>query len=173
MGYFMAYADTQIPTFLDQLNQRFAPAQPDVGGESMYGGIAEMAEIQKEFGIFKQGRPLRESMRALNLTAGNNAVRQRWLRLIEGLSKHPSNRDGERGDDAIVNALIENFSAKEPLPVFFTSHDMQGKQVDGSPVMITQGARPLHYLETDYLVISLPMQSKEAAERMRATASRT
>ena len=84
MGYFMAYADIQIPSLLDQLNQRFAPAQPDLGGESLYGGIAEMAEIQKEFAIFKKGRPLQQSMRALNLNAGNNAVRQRWLTLIEG-----------------------------------------------------------------------------------------
>lgn len=168
MGYFMAYADIQIPTLLDQLNQRFAPAQPDVGGENMYGGMAEMAEIQKEFGIFKKGRPLQQSMRALHLSAGNNAVRQRWLRLIEGLSKHPSNRDGENGGDAIVNALLENFAARQPLPVFFTSHDMQGKPVKDSPVLITSGARPLHYLETDYLVISLPMQSQQAAERMRA-----
>ena len=103
----MAYADIQIPSLLDQLNQRFAPAQPDLGGESLYGGIAEMAEIQKEFAIFKKGRPLQQSMRALNLNAGNNAVRQRWLTLIEGLAKHPSNRDGENGGDAIVNALVE------------------------------------------------------------------
>ena len=168
MGYFMAYADIQTPSLLDQLNQRFAPAQPDLGGESLYGGIAEMAEIQKEFAIFKKGRPLQQSMRALNLNAGNNAVRQRWLTLIEGLAKHPSNRDGENGGDAIVNALVENFAAKEPLPVFFTSHDMQGKPVKESPVLITPGARPLHYLETDYLVISLPMQSRQAADRMRA-----
>ena len=162
------YADIQIPSLLDQLNQRFAPAQPDLGGESLYGGIAEMAEIQKEFAIFKKGRPLQQSMRALNLNAANNAVRQRWLTLIEGLAKHPSNRDGENGGDAIVNALVENFAAKEPLPVFFTSHDMQGKPVKESPVLITPGARPLHYLETDYLVISLPMQSRQAADRMRA-----
>lgn len=170
MGYFMAYADILIPSALEQLNLRFAPAQPDVAGERLYGGIDEMLEIQKEFGIFKKGRPLQQSMRALNLLPTNNAVRQRWLTLVEKLGKHPSSREGENGNEAIVNALLDNFASAKPLPVYFTSHDMQGKGAASSPVMITHGARPLHYLEVDYLVISLPMQSKEAAERARSKA---
>ena len=167
MGFFMAHADILIPDLLNQLNLRFAPRQPDLGKEQLYGGIDEMAEIQKEFGIFKKGRPLQNSMRALNLLPADNAVRQRWLKLIEKLADHPSNRSGENGNEAIVNALLENFASAQPLPVFFTSHDMQGKPVKESPVLITHGARPVHYLEVDYLVISLPMQSKEAAARMR------
>lgn len=167
MGYFMAYADILIPKALDELNLRFAPAQPDVGSERMYGGMDEMNEVQKEFGIFKKGRPLHLSLRALNLLPANNAVRQRWLTLVEKLGKHPSNREDENGSEAIVHALLENFASAKPLPVFFTSHDMQGKSVGQSPVLITHGARPVHYLEVDYLVISLPMQSKEAAERAR------
>lgn len=167
MGMFMAYADILIPRALDELNLRFAPPQPDVGSERLYGGMDEMVEIQKEFGIFKKGRPLHQSLRALNLLPTNNAVRQRWLTLIEKLGKHPSNREGESGSEAIVNALLENFASARPLPVFFTTHDMQGKGVGQSPVLITHGARPLHYLEVDFLVVSLPMQSKEAAERSR------
>lgn len=167
MGFFMAHADILIPDLLNQLNLRFAPRQPDLGSERLYGGIEEMAEIQKEFGIFKKGRPLQQSLRALNLMPVDNAVRQRWLTLIERLGDHPSNHNGDNGNEAIVNALLENFTSARPLPVFFTSHDMQGKQVKDSPVLITHGARPVHYLEVDYLVISLPMQSKEAAARMR------
>ena len=167
MGYFMGYADILIPDLLNQLNLRFAPRQPDVGQERLYGGIDEMAEVQKEFGIFKQGRPLQQSLRALNLLPTDNAVRQRWLKLIERLADHPSNHNGDNGNEAIVNALLDNFAAARPLPVFFTSHDMQGKPVKESPVLVTHGARPVHYLEVDYLVISLPMQSKEAAARMR------
>ena len=167
MGYFMGYADILIPDLLNQLNLRFAPRQPDLGQESLYGGIDEMAEIQKEFGIFKKGRPLQASLRALNLLPTGNAVRQRWLRLIERLADHPSNHNGDNGNEAIVNALLDNFESGKPLPVFFTSHDMQGKQVKDSPVLIIHSARPVHYLEIDYLVISLPMQSKEAAARMR------
>ena len=167
MGMFMAYADILIPDLLNQLNLRFAPRQPRLGDENMLGGIDEMAEIQKEFGIFKKGRPLQNSLRALNLLPTDNAVRQRWLTLIEKLAKHSSNQNGDNGNQAIVNALLDNFAAARPLPVFFTSHDMQGKPERDSPVLITHGSRPVHYLEVDYLVISLPMQSKEAAARMR------
>ena len=42
---------------------------------------------------------------------------------------------------------------------------MAGKKVADSQVLISRG-RPIHYLEQDYLVISLPMQSRQAAERM-------
>ena len=167
MGFFMSYADILIPDLLNQLNLRFAPQQPNVADERLYGGIEEMAEIQKEFRIFKKGRPLHRSMRALNLSPADNAVRQRWLRLIERLADHPSNRNGENGSEAIVNALLENFASSKPLPVYLTSHDMQGKPVQESRVLVTHGARPVHYLEVDYLVISLPMQSREAAARMR------
>lgn len=166
MGYFMADSDILIHSVLDQLNLRFAPPQSE-SGTDLYGGIEEMAEIQKEFGIFKKGRSLKQSMRALHLLPDHNQARQRWLTLIDALSKHPSNRAGENGGDAIVNALLENFSLSQPLPVFFTTHDMNGKPVKESPVLITPGARPVHYLEVDYLVISLPMQSRQAAERMR------
>ena len=62
-------------------------------------------------------------------------------------------------------ALIEDLARAQPLPVFFTSHNMAGKKVADSQVRISRG-RPIHYLEQDYLVISLPMQSRQAAERM-------
>lgn len=166
MGYFMADADILIPSVLDEINLRFAPPQSSCSSE-LYGGIEEMIEIQKEFRIFKAGRPLKQSMRALTLLPCHNQARQRWLNLIDALSKHPSNRSGESGGEAIVNALLENFAQAKPLPVFFTTHDMNNKPVKDSPVLITVGARPVHYLEVDYLVISLPMQSRQAADRTR------
>ena len=35
VGYFMAYADIQIPSLLGPLHPRFAPAQPELGGDSL------------------------------------------------------------------------------------------------------------------------------------------
>ena len=167
MGYFMGDADIFIPDMLSQLNLRFAPAQAS-GDRALLGGIEEMTEIQKEFGIFKPGRSLEQSVRALNLMYSNNVVKQRWLTLIAALAKHPSNRTGENGNQAIVNAILENFGAASVLPVYFTSHDMEGQKVQESPVLITPKGRPVHYLEVDYLVLSLPIQSKEAAARVRS-----
>ena len=166
MGFFMKDADVLVHSVLEQLNLRFAPAQRADGGLQA-GGIAEMAEIQKEFSVFKKGRALHTSLRAMHLMPTNNAVKERFLTAMKALDDHPSNRNGEAGGEAVVNALLENFAAGKPLPVYFTSHDMQGKSPADSPVLITPGARPVHYLEVDYLVISIPMQSKEAALRAR------
>jgi hypothetical protein len=168
MGYFMREHDIFIGSLLEQLNLRFAPepAAPETG-DNLAGGIREMAELQKEFQIFKRGRPFATSVRALNLLAHNRSVSNRWLTLLGALAKHSSSRTGEDGSQAIVNALIENLSQADPLPVYFTSHDMAGKTVGESQVQISRD-RPVHYLEQDYLVISLPMQSRQAADRMNS-----
>ena len=166
MGYFMREHDIFIGSLLEQLNLRFAPdpANGDERGE-LCGGIGEMAQLQKEFGLFKKDRPFATSVRALNLMAHNRSVANRWLTLLAGLAKHSSSRAGENGSEAIVNALIENLAQPTPLPVYFTSHDMAGKSVADSQVQVSRG-RPIHYLEQDYLVISLPMQSQQASAKM-------
>ena len=166
MGYRMKDADILVPTLLDELNLRFAPAQRGASSPA-HGGMAEMNAVQKEFHIFKKGRPLHTSFRALHLMPVNPAVKERFLTAMRDLDKHPSNRDSEKGGEAVVNALLENFASAKPLPVYFTSHDMQGKPIEKSPVLITAGARPMHYLEVDYLVVSMPMQSLQAAKRAR------
>ena len=166
MGFFMREHDIFIGTMLEQLNLRFAP-EPDCPDprDDLSGGIRLMAQLQKEFKLFKKGRTFAASARALNLMPYNRSVANRWLTLLAALAKHGSSRAGENGSEAIVNALIENLAQAQPLPVFFTSHDMAGKKVADSQVLISRG-RPIHYLEQDYLVISLPMQSRQAAELM-------
>jgi hypothetical protein len=145
---------------LDELNLRFAPAQ---GLATHYGGLDEMVALQKEFKILKKGRSFKTSVAALNLGARNNEVKNRWLDLVGALSKHASNVAKQNGDAAIVNALVKNLAAKVPLPVYFTSHPMQ----QDANVNITSPSRPVHYLEQDYLTISLPMQSVQAANAAR------
>ncbi|MBA2673155.1 hypothetical protein [Ramlibacter sp.] len=164
MGWFMQEHDIYIGSMLEELNLRFAPSQ---GSEAHYGGVEEMAELQKEFKIFKAGRTFRTSVSALNIGARNNEIRNRWLNLLGALAKHPSNVKGKNGDEAIVDAIAKNLAAKKPLPVYFTSHDMRGAE-ENAQVKVTHGHRALHYLEQDYLAISLPMQSVQAANEARA-----
>jgi hypothetical protein len=152
--------DIYIGSMLDELNLRFAPSQ---GKATHIGGIEEMVTLQQEFKIFKKGRSFKNSIAVLNIGARSNEVKNRWGNLIEALSKHESNRPKQNGDEAIVNALIKNLASKAPLPVYFTSHDMGGDP----QVKITDKSRPVHYLEKDYLTISLPMQSVEAANAAR------
>jgi hypothetical protein len=164
MGWFMQEHDIYIGSMLDELNLRFAPSQ---GKDSHFGGIEEMAELQKEFKIFKKGRSFRTSVGVLNLGARNNEVKNRWLNLVGALAKHPSNVKALNGDEAIVGAIAKNLAAAKPLPVFFTSHDMRGSD-ENAQVKVTHGHRAVHYLEQDYLTISLPMQSVQAANQARA-----
>ncbi|MDO8388226.1 MAG: hypothetical protein Q7T13_17755 [Polaromonas sp.] len=156
--------DIYIGTMLDELNLRFAPSQ---GKESHFGGIDEMVALQKEFKIFKKGRSFRTSCAVLNLGARNNEVKNRWQALLGNLAKHDSNVKGQNGDAAIVAAIMKNLAAKTPLPVFFTSHDMRGAK-ENSEVKITANTRPIHYLEQDYLSISLPMQPVSAVSKAGA-----
>ncbi|HSI53138.1 MAG: hypothetical protein ACAH21_10670 [Ramlibacter sp.] len=164
MGWFMKEHDIYIGSMLDELSLRFAPAQ---GKDGPVGGIGEMAVLQKEFKIFKKGRPFSTSISVLNLASRNSETKSRWLALLGNLHKHPSSVAGQNGDVAIVNALIKNLAAKKPMPVFFTSHEMSGAK-ENEQVRITAKARPVHYLEQDYMVISLPMQSVQAAAKSRA-----
>jgi hypothetical protein len=160
MGLFMQEHDIYIGSMLDELNLRFAPSQ---GKGAPPGGIQEMVALQKEFNLFKKGRPFRTSLSALNLSSRNNEVKNRWYALVGNLSRHASNWRGLDGDSAIVDAIMKNLASKKPLPVYFASHDMSGAK-ENAEVKITAKGRPIHYLDKDYLVISLPMQSVQAAK---------
>ena len=164
MGYYMKDHDIYIGTMLDELNLRFAPSQ---GRDSHYGGVEEMAALQSEFKIFKKGRSFKTSCAALNLGARNNEVKNLWQKLLGNLYKHASNSKSLDGDQAIVAAIVKNLAAVKPLPIFFTSHDMRGETAN-SQVKITDKSQPIHYLEQDYLTISLPMQPISAVKKPAA-----
>ena len=161
MGYFMKHNDILIGSMLDQLNLRFAPPQ---GKEKTYGGIEEMAALQKEFKLFKKGRPFSLSVSVLNLAAYNNDAKNHWHDLLGNLGRHKSNKPGLNGDQAIVAALIKNLASKKPLPVYFTSHDMRVSK-ENERVLVTDKAKPIFYIPSEYLVISIPMKPLDAGER--------
>jgi hypothetical protein len=158
MGYFMRHNDILIGSMLDELNVRFAPPQ---GREKTFGGIEEMAALQKEFKIFKKGRPFSLSAAVMNLGGYNNDAKNHWHDLLGNLHRHPSNKGRLNGDEAIVAALVKNLASRKPLPVHFTSHDMRAGK-DSEQVQITDTARPVFYIERDYLVISIPMKPFDA-----------
>lgn len=164
MGQFMKDHDIYIGTMLEDLNLRFAPSQ---GRTTHFGGIEEMVALQKEFKIFKKGRSFKTSCTILNLGVRNNEVKNLWQSMLANLSRHPSATKGKDGDSAIVDALIKNLSSAAPLPVYFTSHDMRG-DASNVQVKVTAKSRPVHYLEQDYMTISLPMQPASAAKKPTA-----
>jgi hypothetical protein len=159
MGFFMKEHDIYVGSVLEQFNLRFAPA---IGGKENYGGLEEMVELQKEFQIFKEGRPFKTSIAALNIGGSmNHDTKNRWYKTLDLLRKVKSNVPGQSGDKAIVSALIRNLAAKKPLPVYFTSHDATapgGK----SEVRITEKGRPLYYMKRDYMIVSFPFATEVA-----------
>lgn len=168
MGLFMKEHDVHVENLLGELNVRFGPT-PDK--KSHYGGIAEMVALQKEFKIFKKGRPFRSSVAVLNIGAFNAEARNRMLDYFGNLGKHASNVAGKNGDQAIVNALIRNLAAKNPLPVYFTYHDMRAAK-GNTRVLVTDKSRPVPFFQTDYLTISIPTKARAASKKASKGASK-
>jgi len=161
MGFFMKEHDVHVESLLGELNVRFGPTPSK---KSHFGGIAEMVELQKEFKIFKRGRSFRTSVAVLNIGATNAEARNRMLEYFGNLSKHESNVAGQNGDAAVVNAIVKNLASKNPLPVYFTYHDMRAAK-GNTRVLITDKSRPIPYFQHDYLTISIPTKALPAAKK--------
>jgi hypothetical protein len=161
MGEIMKEDDVYIGGLLDDLNIRFGPSQGGPRTE-WFGGINEMARLQKEFELFKQGRSFRDSIAVLNIGGVRNArVRNRWLSLLNWLQRVGSNVADKSGDEAIVEALIGNLAGASPEPAYFTAHFSPNAAAD--KVTITRNDKPLLYMAQSFLTISIPMRPRTAA----------
>lgn len=189
MGMILREDDVYIASFIDLFNLRFAPAQ-DAGstpgnppprmwdsqttggdpGAWLFGGIAEMAALQREFQIFRAGRPFWQSAALLGVGGfANNGAKNRWLSLLMWLTTCKSDNPAENGDQRIVNALIANLGKPQPLPCYMQAHDL--RDTDGDRVIVRENDRPLFYIDRTFLTISLPMAPRTSptpAPRKRA-----
>ena len=157
MGQLMGENDVVIGTFLELANLRFAPRQ---GPEpEWFGGIDEIVELQREFQIFQTGRSFQKSAALLGLGGHTNSkARAAWFSLLADLANLPSNRPGQNGDEAVVGAMLQNLALPTPLPVYFMAHDSRPE--GARQVIIEDKARPLFYIEQDYLTVSIPMKPR-------------
>ncbi|WP_395055541.1 hypothetical protein [Polaromonas sp.] len=160
MGMFMKEHDIHVGSLLDQLNVRFGPT-PDK--KNHYGGIDEMVALQKEFKIFKKGRPFKTSVAVLNIGSSNAEAKNRLYDYFANLSNHDSSIAGMNGDAAIVSALVRNLASKSPQPVYFTFHDMRAEK-GNTRVLINEKGRPVPFFNRDYLTISFPTMAQKAAK---------
>ena len=150
MGTFMKEHDVYVGSMLADLNLRFAPPH---GPKEQFGGIDEMVELQKEFQIFKEGRSFATSVSALHIGGGaNHEAKNRFYAYLKYLRREKSNVKGKNGDAAIGAAILKTLAAKKPLPVYFSNHDMR----EDEGVIIKDKARPLFYMDQDYLWVSFP-----------------
>lgn len=177
MGMLMKEDDSYIPGLLEMMNLCFG-TYPDVldgQGETHpltqaetnmrlgVNGIREIQAIQTEFELFKAGRPLVQSLRALGVGGlWNHPMKKKWYKLLARLDDYPSNVVGLTGGVAIVAAMISHLdTAKtlDPDPVYFRAHD-SSTQDGGARVLILPSQRPVYYIQRDFLVISLPMKAR-------------
>ncbi|MET0742927.1 MAG: hypothetical protein ABWY78_06110 [Microvirga sp.] len=164
MGRIMKEDDLYISGLLDLLNIRFGASQ---GPREAFGGIPEMAELQREFKIFERGRSLRSCFAVLNLGGfWNTRAKNRWLELIDDLKSYPSDVPGEFGNDRIMNVIVENLESRNPVPMYFKAHDSRGPE--GRQVVVTQSSTAQFYVEQDHIVISIPMRPKPGQAAAKA-----
>ncbi|MBK1656981.1 hypothetical protein, partial [Paracraurococcus ruber] len=172
MGLLIDPHEIYFNHFINGFNQRFGPAHPApepawvanaaaVAGPAraaLAGGIAEIAALQREFGIFRPGRSFLQSVALLGLTGAlHGAAKERWLEYLAKLPRMQSNNPRETGEERIVNALVANFDRKDgPLPCYMQAHD--GRTLEPGLVVVSEGT-PLFYLEGQrFLTICLPMR---------------
>lgn len=159
MGVRIDPHEIYLGSFFELFNNRFGPSFPvDDISAWLSGGIMEIAALQREFEIFRPGRPFVKSAALLGLTgSGYGPPKERWVAYLEKLPKMNSDQAGVTGDERIVEALVENFRRPTgPLPCLLQPHD--GRMVAPGLVTVSQ-ERPLFYLESvEFLLIRLPMR---------------
>jgi hypothetical protein len=165
MGRIMKEDDIFISGLFDLMNLRFGPSQ---GPKEAYGGIEEMAELQREFQIFQRGRSFRDCVAVLNLGGfWNPRARNRWLQLIGDLGSYESDMPGVNGNDRIMDMMVENLASRRPLPVLFQAHDSRSE--DGRRVIVKDAPTGRFYIEQDHIIVSIPMLPKTAPRLARQT----
>lgn len=163
MGMIIAPHEIYFGTFLSRFNDRFGPSAPGQRSVWNSGGIVEIAALQKEFEIFRKGRPFRDSAAVLGLTGHfGGPAKDRWLEYLAKLPDMDSDKEGVKGDPRIVDALIDNLERDNPLPCYMQAYD--GRTREPGLVIITEES-PVFFLESvTFLTISLPMRP-EAPKR--------
>lgn len=169
MGLVIDPHEVYFGSIFDRFNMRFGPAMPDARSVWHSGGIPEIAALQKEFEIFREGRSFLQSAALLGLTGEfGGQAKDRWLEYLLKLPRMQSDADGVNGDDRIVRALVQNLQRATPMPCYMRAYD--GRTREPGLVAISE-ERPLFYLESvAFLTISLPMRP---AQQPPARASRS
>jgi hypothetical protein len=166
MGALWNDNDYLIATQFDFVNLRFAPAgvtQIEREGYSFSSdqdGIVEMRDLQSRFGIFANGRALKDSFAILGLGGSNPTTKAIFFHYLD--SKHflrgyaSDDSRYANGHDRIVGAMVETLALKETRPIYFAIHDTSGRR---ATVHVSTG-QPLPYMREEYCVISVPMSPR-------------
>jgi hypothetical protein len=151
MGQFMKDDDYFIEPLLDVLNMRFAPGRP----------IKEMAQLQKRFQVFQNGRSFGDSVRLINAVGDDRRANGRWYQLLGWLLEVGSDTE-QNGSDSIVSALMETLGARVPDPVYFTYHIATK---NNPRVEIKTKNVAVEFMQDRFLTISLPLIPRSSSKK--------
>jgi hypothetical protein len=173
MGLVIEPHEIYFGSFLERFNIRFGPALPARQSVWHSSGITEIVALQKEFEIFREGRPFLQNAALLGLTGPlGGPANDRWLEYLLKLPGMRSDVDGVNGDERIVRAIVENLrrDTTPPLPCYMRIYD--GRTREPGLVIVTEEC-PVFYLESvTFLTISLPMRPSPPPQA-RASRPRT
>ncbi|XUM22686.1 hypothetical protein ACRAVF_04045 [Bradyrhizobium oligotrophicum S58] len=113
--------------------------------------VPEMAELQREFGIFSAEHGLQRSFTLLGIVPADWNERRRWYRFLDHLKTYPSDRDGVNGHDRVVEAFKDDLESDAPLPISLVCHSA----ADDPRVTVSRG-RPVVFASDVHVIVSIP-----------------
>ncbi|HKD28704.1 MAG TPA: hypothetical protein VKC66_22715 [Xanthobacteraceae bacterium] len=147
MGDLYLDEDYYIDIHVAGLNLRFAPGPP----------LDEMVDLQRKFRIFSLHHRFEDIISLLNVAGGSWELRDKWRRLLSWIAGLGSDRPGKTGGEAIIGALQHELESATPRPFHFTTHSYE---VNPRVLVNTTGERVFFYINSLYVVVSLPLRSR-------------
>ncbi|BAM92247.1 conserved hypothetical protein [Bradyrhizobium oligotrophicum S58] len=140
-----------------QLNRRFDAE-----------ALAEMVELQREFGVFSRAHGLQQSFALLGIVPSDWSERRRWYKFLDFLKTYPSDIASVNGHDRVIQAFKDDLECERPLPVSIVCHSA----AEDPRVTVTQG-RPIIFSLDTHVIISIPTTPGREARKQAAETART
>ncbi|UFZ03524.1 hypothetical protein LQG66_30585 [Bradyrhizobium ontarionense] len=140
-----------------QLNKRFDAE-----------ALAEMVELQREFGVFSLSHSLQQSFALLGIVPADWSERRRWYKFLDFLKTYPSDIANVNGHDRVIQAFKDDLESEKAIPVSIICHSA----AEDPRVTVSEG-RPIIFSLDTHVIVSIPTTPgrearKQAAETARA-----
>lgn len=129
--------------------------------------LAEMVELQREFGVFSLQHGLQQSFALLGIVPSDWSERRRWYKFLEYLKTYPSDLPNVNGHDRVIRAFKDNLEGEKALPVSIVCH----AAADDPRVTVSEG-RPVVFSLDVHVMVSIPTTPGREVRRQAAETAR-
>jgi hypothetical protein len=129
--------------------------------------LAEMVELQREFGVFSLQHSLQQSFALLGIVPADWSERRRWYKFLDYLKTYASDMNNVNGHDRVIRAFKDNLESEKPLPVSIVCHSA----ADEPKVTVSEG-RPVIFSLDSHVMVSIPTTPGREARKQAAEAAR-